>query len=150
MTRDQSIQGRCLCGGVRFSITGPIAELSSCHCSECRKAYGAAYGTVAVVAREDFSYTTGEERIRRYRQSERVNRYFCSDCGSPLAMIEEWDPLVGVPAGLLEGDPGIRMTNHIFVASKPDWSEIGDSAPQHDEWPPGEDMNERAGNLKQR
>jgi len=150
MKSSPPLRGRCLCGAVRFEIHGAVAELSTCHCSECRKAYGAASGTVAIVARDDFTYTDGEARIRRYRQSDRVNRYFCSDCGSPLPMVEEWDPLVGVPAGLLEDDPGIRMTNHIFVASKPAWSEIGDSAPQHAEWRPGEDMNERASELKER
>lgn len=142
------IRGGCLCGGVRFEIRGQVLDLGNCHCSECRKAYGAAFGTVAVVARRDFSYVQGEELIERFHQSERVNRYFCSRCGSPLPMVEDWDPLVGVPAGLLDDDPVARISSHIFVGSKAPWYEISDDLPQHETWAPDEDMNERAESLK--
>ncbi len=138
------IRGRCLCGRVEFEVTGEIIELGNCHCSQCRKAYGAAFGTVAVVARENFAYRTGEEFVRAYSQSERVNRYFCSRCGSPLPMLEDWDPLVGIPAGLLGDDPGSRISSHIFVGSKAPWYEITDALAQHESWAPREDMNERA------
>jgi hypothetical protein len=103
---------------------------------------------VAVVENRAFSYLTGEDQIRSYPQSERVTRYFCGRCGSPLPMVEEWDPLVGIPAGLLDDDPGLRISSHIFVGSKAPWSEIADSLPQYEEYPPGEDMNERAARLR--
>jgi hypothetical protein len=150
MADGEAIRGSCLCGNIRFEIRGEILELGNCHCSQCRKAYGAAFGTVAVVKRDDFAYRAGQEKIRAFAQSERVNRYFCLDCGSPLPMVEDWDPLVGVPAGLLDDDPQIRISSHIFVGSKPAWSEIVDSLPQHEEWPPGEDGNVRAAGLKRR
>jgi hypothetical protein len=142
------IRGRCLCGEVAFEIAGEIIELGNCHCSECRRAYGAAFGTVAVVAREHFAYVSGESRVRVYRQSERVNRHFCDSCGSPLPMVEEWDPLVGVPAGLLDEPLDARISSHIFVGSKACWSEIHDTLPKHQAWPPYADMNDRAANLK--
>ena len=144
----QMIRGGCLCGGVAFEVSGEIVELGNCHCSQCRKAYGGAFGSVAVVAREHFAYLAGEELIRSYRQSERVNRYFCGRCGSPLPMLEPWDPLVGIAAGLFDDDPGARISSHIFVASKAPWWEITDSLPQHDAYPPGEDMNQRAAKLR--
>jgi hypothetical protein len=142
------IRGSCLCGDVRFRVSGAVLEMGNCHCSECRKAYGAAFGTVAVVAKDDFTYISGEELIQSFPQSARVNRYFCGNCGSPLPMVEEWDPLVGVPAGLLDDEPGARVSSHIFVGSKAPWWEITDSVPQHVGYPPGEDLNERAASLK--
>ncbi len=142
------IRGACLCDRVAFEVRGAIAELQNCHCSECRKAYGAAFGTVAVCAKSDFEYVRGSELVRRFVQSERVNRYFCDSCGSPLPMVEEWDPLVGIPAGLLEDDPEVRISSHIFVGSKAPWWEITDDLPQHDAWPEGGNMNERADDLK--
>ena len=75
------IRGSCLCGDVAFHVSGDVMEMGNCHCSECRKAYGAAFGTVAVVEKERFKYLSGEELIRSFAQSERVNRYFCSKCG---------------------------------------------------------------------
>jgi hypothetical protein len=147
-TESTMISGGCLCGEVRFEVTGAVVELANCHCSQCRKAYGAAFGTVAVVERKHFAYVRGEERVRRFQQTPRVNRYFCGDCGSPLPMVEDWDPLVGIPAGVLDDDPGVRISSHIFVDSKAAWWTITDALPQHAEYPPGEDMNERAAVLK--
>ena len=102
----------------------------------------------ALVAKEHFAYTRGEGLVRSFAQSERVNRYFCGHCGSPLPMVEDWDPLVGIPAALFDDDIGARVSSHIFVGSKAPWWEITDALPQHDEYPPGEDMNERAAALR--
>jgi hypothetical protein len=42
-----------------------------------------------------------------------------------------------VPAGSIDGDPGVRPALHIFVGSKAPWFEIRDALPQHAEYPPG-------------
>ena len=41
-------QGSCLCGGVRYETTAPLQGASHCHCSMCRKAHGAAFGSYGV------------------------------------------------------------------------------------------------------
>ena len=48
-----------------------------------------------------------------------------------------WSPLVNIPAGSLDDDPGIRAKANIFVASKAPWFEPGDDLPCYDEMPPG-------------
>src|SRR5262245_11560946 len=136
------IHGSCLCGAVRFRVDGPIQSLSHCHCSQCRKAYGSAFGTIAIVAAKHFTYLSGADLVTSYRQSERVIRYFCKNCGSRLPIAESWDPLVGIPAGLLDGEMGQVPNEHIFVGSKATWWTITDTAPQHHEWKPNEDFNE--------
>jgi hypothetical protein len=142
------IFGGCLCGNVRFQIDGPIKELSHCHCSQCRKAYGSAFGTIAVVEARHFSYLAGTDSIASYRQSERPKRYFCRNCGSGLPIAESWDPLVGIPAGLLEGQLDKTPSAHIFAGSKAPWWEITDSSPQYSEWKPDEDYNERFAKIR--
>ncbi|WP_445081937.1 GFA family protein [Vibrio alginolyticus] len=37
-------EGSCLCGGVRFSVSGFSEKVANCHCSMCRKFHGAALG----------------------------------------------------------------------------------------------------------
>ena len=37
------LKGSCLCGGVRYEIDAELQSVSYCHCSQCRKASGAAY-----------------------------------------------------------------------------------------------------------
>ena len=58
-------------------------------------------------------------------------------------MVEDWDPLVGVPAGLLDDDPGITPMEHIFVAYKAPWWEITDNKPQYQEWSPESNPKKR-------
>lgn len=129
-----SIKGTCLCRKVAFSVTGPISSMSNCHCTECRKAYGSAFGTIAICQRKDFHYEKGQDFISSYKQTERVTRYFCNSCGSPLPLVEEWDPLVGIPAGLLDDDPKVTPSEHIFIGHKAPWWEITDNLPQYEEW----------------
>jgi len=39
------IRGSCLCGKVKYEYDGEIEEIAMCHCSQCRKAQGGAFGT---------------------------------------------------------------------------------------------------------
>jgi hypothetical protein len=77
------LRGSCLCGGVHFEVQGTVHEMGNCHCTQCRKAYGSAFGTIAVVSRDGFSYTSGLELIVSFKSTERVTRYHCRNCGSP-------------------------------------------------------------------
>jgi hypothetical protein len=130
------IRASCLCGGVRFEITGELSGGSHCHCSMCRKAHGAAFGTYAAVNAPDFRIVSGVERITRYRSSEGIVRTFCARCGSTLQWLRESKPeTVDVALGILDDDPGVRPKRHIFVASKAPWHEITDRLPQHATYP---------------
>ena len=70
------IRGSCLCKRVRFEIQGRLGRSSHCHCSMCRKAHGAAFGTYAEVRNEHFKVVAGAELILRYRSSPGVERTF--------------------------------------------------------------------------
>jgi hypothetical protein len=126
------IRGSCLCQGVKFEIGGKPGRPSHCHCSMCRKAHGAAFGTYASVRKQDFRVTAGAGLIARYRSSLWVERTFCSRCGSTLQFISNEHPdVVDIALGTLDDDPGVRPTHHIFVGSKAPWFEITDGLPQH-------------------
>ena len=126
------IRGSCLCGGVRFEIDGPLKGASHCHCSMCRKAHGAAFGTYAAAKAADFRVVSGENRITRYRSSAGIVRTFCARCGSTLQWLRESKPdVVDVALGVVDGDPGVRPLHHIYVGSKAPWHEITDDLPQY-------------------
>jgi hypothetical protein len=131
------IRGGCLCGEVRFEITGPLTGASHCHCSMCRKAHGAAFGTYAAVKAGDFHVVSGDDRITRYRSSPDVLRTFCSRCGSTLQWLRDSKPdIVDIALGVIDGEPGVRPASHIFVASKAPWYDITDDLPQYAAAPP--------------
>jgi hypothetical protein len=71
------IRGSCLCGSVRYEIRGALARATNCHCSQCRKAHGAAFGTYARVNWVDFTLIAGEAEIGSYQSSPGVRRTFC-------------------------------------------------------------------------
>ena len=131
-----TIQGSCLCGTVRFEIDGPFSMMMSCHCSMCRKHHGAPFVTFAGAPLEGFRWLSGESSLRYYASSPGGQRSFCSVCGSVGPMLMPSMGLAVVPAGMLEGDPGIRPQAHLFVGSKAPWHEISDSLPQHEAFPP--------------
>ena len=137
------IGGSCLCSQVAFAVSGQAICMINCHCPDCRKAYGSAFGTVAICWKKDFQYLKGRSLIGSYRQSDRVTRYFCKACGLPLPIVQDWDAYVGIPAGRLEDDPGVRPSRHIFVSQRAPWWEITDDAPQFAEYPPGGSPEDR-------
>jgi hypothetical protein len=130
------IRGSCLCGDVAWQVDGAVELMSHCHCSRCRKTHGAAFATYVLGAKERFRFVRGRERIVHGQSPPGSFRTFCGRCGSPVPYLEE-GPRVGIPAGCLDDDPGVRPLAHIFVASKAPWWEIRDALPRFDAYPPG-------------
>lgn len=126
------LSGRCLCGGVRFEIHGPLGPLVYCHCESCRRANGTAFGANANVRARYWKWLAGRETIREYESSPGKMRSFCPTCGSPIYSRRVDDPeMLRVRLGLLDGEPGRRCLAHMFVAEKAPWYEIADDLPQY-------------------
>jgi hypothetical protein len=132
-----TIYGSCLCGGVRFEVTGKPRTMGYCHCARCRKAGGSAFLANIIYRRCDFSWVSGEELVSTY-QAEPPNdlkRSFCSRCGSYLGEPYCEGDYVLVAASTLDADPGIRPSFHEYVAHKAPWFEITDVLRQFDAAP---------------
>lgn len=133
MSENRRLEGGCLCGKIRYEVTGPFLRAGHCHCSRCRKHSGAAVCTQGRVRREDFHLLFGEESLRVYRPGEGAAvKAFCGACGSSL-FGGTWPegPEVSIRLGSVDGDPGIRPQYHTFVGSRAVWDEIADDLPQY-------------------
>lgn len=131
-------QGGCLCGTVKFEISGGIQDIVYCHCSRCRKAQGSAFATNGVVQASDFNFITGQENLTGYKSSADQTKYFCRTCGSPIISKSESQPdQVRIRLGTVESDITERPTAHIFSTSKANWDVICDELPQYTEYEPG-------------
>jgi hypothetical protein len=130
------IRGSCLCGGVRFEITGAPLWMSRCHCSRCRKAGG---GTSVVVRAAHFRWVQGRELVASYAPEPPYHlvRRFCRVCGTHLGEPDTNPHGFPVAANALDDDPGVRLALHEHVAERPAWYEILDDAPQFPGHPPG-------------
>ena len=89
MNTKVAIKGGCLCGRVRYEITGLLFDADPCHCSMCRRQHGAASSTYAAFNPGDFKWILGEDHIKVYETLAGAGWCFCSECGSSLAGTEK-------------------------------------------------------------
>lgn len=126
-----SLQGSCLCGAIRYTISAPVENLRACHCTNCQKASGAGGSVNAVVPSAAFKITQGTpKRYSGIADSGRtLHRYFCGDCGSPIYSQRANAPeTVVVRAGTLDNAPDMRIGTHIWTKSARPWSHIDPDA----------------------
>ncbi len=120
--------GSCLCGSVRYRAVGPISDVVACHCTQCRKQSGHYYASTNVA--DDDLTVEGADNVRWYHASEDAKRGFCRLCGSALFWKHKKDAFTAVLAGSLDGKTGLKTGKHIHCATKGDYYEIPEDAPQ--------------------
>ncbi|MEQ8403197.1 MAG: GFA family protein [Roseitalea porphyridii] len=132
----QTHRGSCLCGQVRFEITGDFERFYLCHCQRCRKGTGSAHAANLFAHGATLRWLSGEDHLRRYAvPGTRHTRCFCETCGAPVPRVQQDGTLVVVPAGSLDSPVTIRPDAHIFVAGRADWDHALEQVPQVDTVP---------------
>jgi len=58
MTR--MVSGGCCCGGIRYEYEGEVGTAGYCHCEDCRRISGSAFGVSVRVAAKGFRVVRGE------------------------------------------------------------------------------------------
>lgn len=127
------VRGSCLCGNFRFELSGPVLFLKNCHCSRCRKMSGSTFATYARAETKDLWILSGASDLITHERLPGNVIAFCKYCGSLVPHPPPNSPLVEFGAGLLDDDPGARVSFHIFVGSRAPWCELSDGLPQFDE-----------------
>ncbi|MEX2648409.1 MAG: GFA family protein [Alphaproteobacteria bacterium] len=106
--------GGCLCGAVRYRVTGPLREVALCHCGQCRKFHGHV-GAYTNVARDKLELTA-DGGLAWYMSSTIAKRGFCRMCGSSLFWERLGADTISIAAGTLDGPTGLKTTRQIFAA----------------------------------
>jgi len=121
--------GGCLCGAVRYELSGPVHNPCWCHCTSCRRALGAPVVPWGTALHERFRLTRGT--LAEYRSSPAVLRGFCAACGTSLTYRHEGRPQdVDVTLASLDEPGRLAPQMHVWVADKLPWVTIGDGLPQ--------------------
>jgi hypothetical protein len=130
--------GKCLCNQVEIKITGKISNIIHCHCSLCRKNSGTAFATNGFVNNSEFEITRGQELLAKFSFKPGRNRYFCSNCGSPVYSSNDTDPKrIRIRLGILDSDISERPISHNFVSSKANWEDLDAKLVRSDSFEPG-------------
>lgn len=132
-----TVNGQCLCGEVRYQISGNLGIFQYCHCSRCRKFTGSAHAANLLVSPEQFEWLSGEANIGRYEPQETKHfaTSFCKKCGSSMPWFGKSGKAVVIPAGSLDEDPSIAPTQNVFWQSRAGWFRSVDMLPKYDKLP---------------
>ncbi|MEZ5894357.1 MAG: GFA family protein [Parvularculaceae bacterium] len=123
--------GGCLCGAVRYRVSGAVMESGYCHCRSCQRQSGAPVVAWFTVAPTDFVYEKGAPGA--YRASDHASREFCKNCGAYLVFRED-DPreMISVNTVTLD-DPALSPpTVHIYCESRIGWFDTRDALPRYE------------------
>ena len=120
--------GSCLCGAVKYQVTGPLRPVVACHCGQCQKASG--HHVAATSAqRQDFELLE-EQGLKWFSSSQGIRRGFCQQCGGNLFWDKADLPSISIFAGSLDQSSGLELVEHIYVEEKADYYQITDGLPQ--------------------
>jgi hypothetical protein len=125
------LTGGCECKNIRYEIRASPLTLYACHCTECQRQTGAAFGLSMVVPRDALAVVRGTPKQWR-RVVEGRGRviwcFFCGDCGGRLFHNPEVNPKVSiVKPGTLDDTRWLEPVAHIWTDSAQPWVSI----PQH-------------------
>ena len=135
---ETSLKGSCLCGAVKYEVTGEAKRFYHCHCSRCRKATGTGHATNLFLQPGMLEWLSGEEQIRAFKppEAKRFTNSFCVTCGSRLPRQIKDSDVVIIPSGSLDDDAPIKPQARIFSGSRASWSCGGDELPVYPEYAP--------------
>tara|TARA_R110000765_G_scaffold50045_10_gene101695 strand:- start:12706 stop:13119 length:414 start_codon:yes stop_codon:yes gene_type:complete len=123
--------GQCLCGAVRYKLTGEPIATAVCHCKNCQRQSGSAFSLV-VIARS--STVTIDGAFKTYLDTAdsgaNLERCFCPECGSALFSHQPATPgITVIKAGTFDDTTWLRPQLHIWCNSAQSWVEIPKSLP---------------------
>jgi hypothetical protein len=120
------ITGRCLCGGVSYSVDAEPVVQAACHCTDCQRQTGNPFSVIVGVPRAAFTVegdtlasftTTGDDH------GGDTERHFCSACGSPVfsaaAVLPE---LTFIKAGSLDDASWLKPAVEAWTSSAQPWA----------------------------
>lgn len=127
--------GHCLCGTIRYELSGTPNSVSICHCADCRRSSGAPMVCWAEFPEAQLRVTKGVPKT--IHSSGATVRSFCGDCGSGLfyTNAEILPGVVEVQTGTLDDPDSLPPTLQIQTAERLRWMRHLDTLPAHERFP---------------
>ena len=138
MTGDESMQGGCTCGGVRYRMTSAPMIVHCCHCRWCQRETGASFALNAMIESDRVELLKGEVEIvdtpSNSGKGQKIAR--CPQCRIAL-----WSHYSGmgeaasfVRVGTLDDPDRWPPDIHIFTASRQPWVVLPPGTPAFAEY----------------
>jgi hypothetical protein len=112
----------CCCGACSIEVEGEPAVNGICHCSNCKRRTGSAFGWSAYFADRQVLSKTGALRIYTIEGAKSQQRWFCAACGSTLFWkIAVLPNLTGIAGGCFADMPLDAPTATVVDESRCGW-----------------------------
>jgi len=119
------VEGGCLCGAIRYRVSGKPTNTMICHCQTCRRAAGAPVVAWLTFAQADFALTQG--KLNEFSSTPPVARGFCGTCGTPLTYTHRKSPeSIDVTTCSLDDPQAFPPTHHAWLSHDLAWVRFGD------------------------
>jgi len=94
--------------------------MTHCHCTMCRKFYGAAFSTFDEAKVENFRWIKATEQLKTYQAANGTQRKFCQQCGFgnylDISISIPW--LINSAWRAAKYGPKILYSSYIFLLTK--------------------------------
>lgn len=115
--------GGCQCGSVRYVLAAEPVRAVACHCKECQRQSGSAFGMSMIVPEKSLTVTGSTKRFTRIADNGNQNTgVFCPECGVRIYQIPQYikDVLVLKP-GTLDDTSWVRPNYFVWMKSGQGW-----------------------------
>ncbi|AIC31427.1 GFA family glutathione-dependent formaldehyde-activating protein (plasmid) [Rhizobium etli bv. mimosae str. IE4771] len=124
----------CLCRAVQISCGNPEGPGGYCHCEDCRKSTGSAFGVNIPFEMSEFRVVCGE--VGSFTKStdggNELTRHFCVNFGAPLyGTSPQYPGRVYVRAGVIDQPTLLHPASQSWCASRVKWSAIDPDLPSY-------------------
>ena len=132
------IEGGCQCGALRYQIVTPPLMIYACHCANCQRIAGSAFGLAATITEDSLEFTSGTPQKVEWLSDAGNERYgtFCGDCGCRIAHGQTpSNGILSLRAGTFDDPSWVAPSGHIWTRSAQPWFEFKDYEILCDEQP---------------
>jgi len=134
----QTAEGGCLCGDLRYTLTGPSLFVSQCCCKDCQKATGTGHTTIIGVHNSQLAMRGEVTTFTNEGETGgSVTRHFCGRCAGRLFTSGDLPgEFIMVQAGSLDDPSIIEPESVIYTKDAPAWDRFDPALPQFEAMQP--------------
>lgn len=115
--------GGCQCGAVRYVLTAEPIRTVACHCKECQRQSGSAFGMSMIVPEKSLTITGLTKRFARIADNGNQNTgVFCPECGVRICQIPRYiEGVLVLKPGTLDDTSWVRPNYFVWMKSGQGW-----------------------------
>ena len=114
-------EGGCLCGAVRYQVTGQPVRTMVCHCTFCQRFTGSSFYAESIFMQEQVHLSGAPMCVYEHRSDgsgKLVYVHFCPRCSTTVSLTFERSPQIrAISRGTFDDPNWTEVQAHIYTRS---------------------------------